>query len=143
MNRIKELRRERKLNQSQLAQVVKVRQTTVSNWENDVTEIDRQSLFTLTDYFGVTTDYILGKSERRDPTPGGPEEDLADGLEATVRELERGQDGIMFNGKALDDETRSILISSLRHAIEMGKAFIKTGKPTTAEIISELRRETS
>lgn len=63
MNRIKELRVKNGLKQSDLAEVVNVRQTTVSNWENEVTEVDRQSLFVLSDFFKVSTDYLLGKSD--------------------------------------------------------------------------------
>ena len=62
MNRIKKLRVEKKMKQSDLAGMLRVRQTTISNWENEVTEIDKESLFALADFFNVTTDYLLGKS---------------------------------------------------------------------------------
>ena len=67
-NRIKELRIKKGMKQSELSKVVNVRQTTVSNWENEVTEIDKRSLFALADYFNVTTDYLLGKSNNPTPT---------------------------------------------------------------------------
>ena len=63
MNRIKELRLAKGLKQSELAKIAKVGQTTISNWEREDTEIDKQSLFKLTDFFKVTTDYLLGKSD--------------------------------------------------------------------------------
>ena len=63
MNRIKELRLAKGLKQSELAEIAKVGQTTISNWEREDTEIDKQSLFRLTDFFKVTTDYLLGKSD--------------------------------------------------------------------------------
>ena len=63
MNRIKELRTLRGLKQSELAEVVSVQQSTISNWENEATEIDKDSLFKLVDHFGVTTDYLLGKTD--------------------------------------------------------------------------------
>ena len=73
MNRIKALRKQNGIKQSDLAQLVRVRQTTISNWENEITELDRQSLFTIADYFNVTTDYLLGKSATPDPTLSIPE----------------------------------------------------------------------
>ena len=69
MNRIKELRMAKGLKQSELAEITKVGQTTISNWEREDTEIDKQSLFKLADYFQVTTDYLLGKSDSPQPTP--------------------------------------------------------------------------
>ena len=67
MNRIKELRLKKGLKQSELAVLVNAKQGTISHWENEVTEVDRQSLFFLADYFGVSTDYLLGKSDSPDP----------------------------------------------------------------------------
>jgi transcriptional regulator with XRE-family HTH domain len=63
MNRIRKLRTEKGIKQSELANLVNVRQTTISNWENEISEIDKQSLFALSDYFNVTIDYLLGKSD--------------------------------------------------------------------------------
>ena len=62
MNRIKELRLRQGLKQSELANVASVGQTTISNWEKGVTEVDTQSLFALADFFNTSTDYLLGKS---------------------------------------------------------------------------------
>lgn len=61
MIRLKQLRKEQKVTQIELAQMLNVKQTTISNWENEITEIDQQSLFTLADYFNVSVDYLLGR----------------------------------------------------------------------------------
>lgn len=62
MNRIKELRLNKKLNQKELADIVNVKQNTISNWELGVTEIDNNNLIKLSDFFDVSIDYILGKN---------------------------------------------------------------------------------
>ena len=67
MNRIKELRIKKGMKQSELAELVNVRQTTISNWEKEITEIDKQSLITLKDFFNVTTDYLMGLSDNPKP----------------------------------------------------------------------------
>ena len=41
MNTIRKLRLERNLKQSDLAQILNVKQNTISNWETERTEVDR------------------------------------------------------------------------------------------------------
>lgn len=63
MNRIKELRQSRKLRQSDLAAKLKVSQATLSNWESGRYEPDFEALKTMSDYFQVSVDYLLGHNE--------------------------------------------------------------------------------
>ena len=53
MNRIKELRKAKKITQGDIAHVLKVQQSTISHWENEKTEIDQATLIRIADYFGV------------------------------------------------------------------------------------------
>ena len=69
MNRIKQLRLEKDILQSELANVLKVRQNTVSNWETGRNEPDQQALLAMSKYFDVSIDYILGNSDlKKEPT---------------------------------------------------------------------------
>ena len=61
MHRIKQLRKEADLTQSDLAMIAQVGQNTISNWETGRTEPDLASLQKMASYFGVTIDYILGR----------------------------------------------------------------------------------
>ena len=63
MNTIRKLRLERNLKQSDLAQILNVKQNTISNWETERTEVDRESTLKLADFFGVTVDYLLGREK--------------------------------------------------------------------------------
>ncbi len=58
--RIKELRTEKKLSQSQFGEILGVNQRTVSNWEKNIRQPDFETLEKIAKYFGVTTDYLLG-----------------------------------------------------------------------------------
>lgn len=70
MNRLAEIRKSKKLNQKDIAKLIKVKQNTISNWENEKTEIDNHSLNILADYFNVSTDYLLGRTDNpNSPTP--------------------------------------------------------------------------
>lgn len=65
MNRIKQLRNEQGILQSDLAKILKVGQGTISNWETGRTEPDQDSLKNMSQYFGVSIDYILGNIDTK------------------------------------------------------------------------------
>lgn len=65
MSNIKLLRVEKGLSQEQLAKEVHVTQTAVSQWELGRTAPDKDVANTLADFFGVTLDYLLGRTTER------------------------------------------------------------------------------
>lgn len=65
MNRIKELRKEKKLSQNDLAAAFSVAQNTVSQWETGSREMDASTALKMANFFGVSTDYLLGNSLAR------------------------------------------------------------------------------
>ena len=58
--RLKELRLESKLSQSDLANRLRVNQRTVSNWEKGIREPNIDMLIQIAQVFEVPTDYLLG-----------------------------------------------------------------------------------
>ncbi|MDR1158860.1 MAG: helix-turn-helix domain-containing protein [Oscillospiraceae bacterium] len=68
MNRIKELRKERKMSQMSLSIAANVHQTAVSQWETGKTNPDLDTLKRLADLFGVSVDYILYRTDEVNPT---------------------------------------------------------------------------
>ena len=60
MNKLKELREERKLYQAEIATLLGISQGTYSNWENGKTEPDIKNLNKLADFYNVTVDYLIG-----------------------------------------------------------------------------------
>lgn len=61
--RLKELREERELNQSQLALESGISQAAIAKWESGDRTPNMYSLIILSKYFGVTTDYLLGLTD--------------------------------------------------------------------------------
>ena len=59
------LREERGIYQKELAAILKVSVGTVSNYENNIHFPDQEALLQLADYFGVTVDYLLGRTSYR------------------------------------------------------------------------------
>lgn len=58
--RIKELRKENKMSQIELAEKCMVKQSCVSKWERGETLPDATMIILLTEIFSVSADYLLG-----------------------------------------------------------------------------------
>lgn len=60
MNRLKQLRKSRKMKQAELADLIEVSSRTISHWEKGECEITSNKLGQLADHFGVSIPYLLG-----------------------------------------------------------------------------------
>ena len=60
MNKLKELRQEKKLTQEELARDIGVHYRTLQNWENGESQIKPEKIQQLADFFGVSVGYLLG-----------------------------------------------------------------------------------
>ncbi len=58
--RLRVLRTESKLSAKQLASFIQVSDAAIINWENNVNDIKGEYLVKLAQFFGVSTDYLLG-----------------------------------------------------------------------------------
>lgn len=67
MNRLRDLREDADLNQTQVAKFLGMSQTGYSKYETGENDIPTQVLIKLAGFYKTTTDYILGISDRRDP----------------------------------------------------------------------------
>lgn len=63
MNRLKELRKEKKLTQEELAQKINVTKLTISRWERGERLPKSDKAQELADFFKVNTAYLLGYSD--------------------------------------------------------------------------------
>ncbi len=62
-DRIKKLRLEKKLTQAQLGEILDVNQRTYSQYELGTRSISVELLIVLADYYGVTLDYLVGRTD--------------------------------------------------------------------------------
>lgn len=62
-NRIKQLREEKGLKQEELAKVLSVAPSTIGMYERDEREPNDSITLKIAEYFGVSTDYLLGKTD--------------------------------------------------------------------------------
>ena len=63
--RLKKLREQKRLNQTELANLIKVSNGSISKWERGDRQPDYETLENIADTFNVTIDYLLGRSDSK------------------------------------------------------------------------------
>ena len=102
--KIRNLRKEKKMSQSELAKMLAVSQTTVTAWETGKAEPSSSAITNLAAFFNVSTDYLL---------------DIKPSAHTDI-DLDKALDSAMtFEGRALTDEERTAMKEIL-------KAYLKT-----------------
>ena len=68
-NRLRDVREDRDLKQRDIAELLKVHQTTYSDYELGGLNIPVAALHALADFYGVSIDYLLGRTNSKNPYP--------------------------------------------------------------------------
>jgi transcriptional regulator with XRE-family HTH domain len=63
--RLKKLRKEKNISQLKLALDLNMNQNSVSRYENREREADYETLIKFADYFDVSLDYLLGRTDEK------------------------------------------------------------------------------
>ena len=63
--RLKELRKKKRISQLKLALDLNMNQNSISRYENLEREADYETLIRFADYFNVSLDYLLGRSDKK------------------------------------------------------------------------------
>lgn len=66
-SRLKKLRIEKKLTQEELGKIVNVTKVSISGYENGNRNPDTETLENLADFFEVSVDYLLGRTDQLKP----------------------------------------------------------------------------
>ena len=94
--RIRDLRKQKRMSQTELAKSAGVSQTTVTAWETGKAEPSSSAVAKLADIFNVTTDYLLGRPNKQ---------------ETKKDDVELSDDDVIMTcrGKPLSDEDRELI----------------------------------
>jgi len=90
-DRLRSLRKEAQLTQSELGRLLGLSKQTISCYENATRQPDAATLKRLASVFGVSVDYLLGNSQHRNPHKTGH---LPDGLEGYEELSEEGKEHV-------------------------------------------------
>ena len=115
IERLKQLRAEKNISQAALANVMGVSQQAVAKWEADKATPDPSAISKLADYFGVTSDYLLGRTDT--PRPVNPSTNKSASARET-RQLEKllEMDGLTFKGAPLSEDDKNKIKAALEIA---------------------------
>ena len=127
-NTIRELRKEKKMSQSELGKFIGVSQTTVTAWETGRAEPSSTFVSKLADLFNVSTDYLLGRSDsKKEPYYELTEKeknDIAVQAEKLMDGIESGEN-LNFYGEPATEEQKERLLIAIQTALEMNKRKAK------------------
>ena len=107
----RQLRKQKKLTQKELADIIFVEQTTISGYENGKIQPTAKVIIELADYFDVSTNYLLGQPEKN-------KNQLEQIIDSTIDEL-KNEDTLLFmkNGE-FDENTARLLKAAIKNGIK-------------------------
>ncbi|WP_027938135.1 helix-turn-helix domain-containing protein [Anaeroarcus burkinensis] len=113
--RLRKLREDKKKLQSEVADELGLNRVTYNRYENNEREPDNENLSKLADYFGVTSDYLLGRTDI--PRPVNPSTNKSASARET-RQLEKllEMDGLTFKGAPLSEDDKNKIKAALEIA---------------------------
>lgn len=127
--RLKMLRLEQKKTQQDLADVLGVRRSTYGEYERSKIVPPYDKIEKLANFFGVSVDWLVGNTNfKTHEEKFGMSDSLPDismEMKQILDQLQNDQKALMFNGKALDDESRELLKNSLENSIKMALLLSK------------------
>lgn len=135
--RLKQLRKEKKVSQKTLADALFISQQAIAKWESDKSSPNPETVRKIAEYFNVSTDYLLevdSENKKAPPQSDGTFEpeltdkdelDISRRLDAMLSDLDKSDSALMFDGEPLDDESRALLIESLESSIRLAKLINK------------------
>ncbi|HSH25451.1 MAG TPA: helix-turn-helix domain-containing protein, partial [Massilibacterium sp.] len=107
------LRNEKGISQRELADRLKINRSTYARYETSATQPDFETLKLLANFYDVTIDYILGNSDRKEPT-------IEEKLSKELR-LRDGENIYFYDMEGLDDEDIEMLKKQIELYREMAE----------------------
>lgn len=123
-SRLRALREKRKLTQKELAEKLNIPNQNISNYERDFRQPDYETLQMLADFFGVTTDYLLGRSGKLPQLTKKDEKDIAKKMESILEEMD-SDTALAFDGEPMDEETKELVRAAIESNLRLAKQIAK------------------
>lgn len=117
-NRLKELRKENKYTQEDVAKKLGLTKSAYGYYEQEKTVPDAHTLSKLSNIFDVTTDYILGRTNNPKLTKKD-EKSIQRDLKQIIDDLKNHS--VIYNGIELDNEDIELLEQAMKLALKSAK----------------------
>lgn len=100
-----------------LEREIEIGRGTIRNWDKNLPSIDKVQK--VADYFHVTTDYLLGREEKKLELNARDKRDIAKSLEEIMGNLDK--EGVTAYGGKIDDEHKELYRTAIQNALEIIK----------------------
>lgn len=98
----------------------------IRRWKNNTPAVDK--LEKVADYFNVSIDYLLGKTEQRNVLSEKDENDIAKDIERLKEKL-KSAEGLMFDGEPASEEAIQSVLDAMSFGIRQAKIINKKYTP--------------
>ena len=128
--KLAELRKKKGLSQYEMADRLGVSRGKLANYEQGSRQPDFDTLSKLADFFDVSTDYLLGRTETPRTDNKLPElttkdeRDISKKLENILEDLD-GESSLAFDGEPLDETTRELVRAQIESNLRLAKQLAK------------------
>lgn len=118
--RLKELRKEKGLTLEQMAIDLDTTKVTLSRYENGIREPKNDTLNLLANYFGVSIDYLFGRTDERYSISIQGQTDVKKALDDVLSSFE-DDESLLFDGKPMDKNEFDSFLQSLEVVLTVAK----------------------
>lgn len=108
--RLKQLRENKDLKQKELADLLHLQQSTISAYERDKIQPTPETINILADFFGVTSDYLLGRQDTSKTK-------LEQTVNSTIEELKQENTLLFLKDDDFDEETARLIKIAMKNAM--------------------------
>ena len=120
--RLKSLRKEKNLNQSEVAEELGIARTTYANYEQGKRFPGKENLIAIAEYFGVSIDYLLGETDEKQSS------------DKVINEISKDEELLEFYNaikennelKRLFKHSKALSSKSIKQIVEIIKTFEET-----------------
>lgn len=119
-----------KWTQKYVADKIGVARVTYTAYENGTKMPAFDTINNIADLFGITTDYLMGRSEKNSveseqtKLTEKDERDIAKDLQKIIDDLESGT-SLAFDGEPMDDDTRELVLAQIERNLRTTKKHAK------------------
>ncbi|WP_312130800.1 helix-turn-helix domain-containing protein [Lysinibacillus capsici] len=126
--KLAQLRKEKNLSQYKLAELMNFSRGQIANYEQGSREPDFETLERFADFFDVSIDYLLGRSNEpksyidqlREANSHLDTQDMSKQLEFFQTKL-KSDENLTFNGEPMSEEDKDSLLETMEFALRMLK----------------------
>ena len=122
-DRVKKLADEQKISITELEEKLGFGRNSLYSWKKKIP--NGVSLQKVADYFHVSTDYLLGRTNQKYwELNEKDEKDIAKRLEALKNDLESGR-GLAFDGEPMDEVTKALVLAQIENNMKTARITSK------------------